>query len=1181
MSSAKKIVRLNQPFTNNFMAILAMLGLFVILGVQSLPAQTGRANISGTVTDSQGAVVSGATVTATNTATGVATPTTTNGAGAFSILQLIPGNYNVRVEKEGFGAQEKANVTLTAEQNLGADFALQPGKVSEKVTVEAGAELVHTESAELSETINEHSITELPLNGRNPASLVLLTPGTTDVLGTTVGQHQSYTTFPTEGGASTNGGRQGSTLYLLDGAYNMDNYHLLAAPFPNPDATQEFSVIGNNFDPRYGFTPGGVVSIVTKSGTNNWHGDAFDFLRNGALNAKDYFTKQTDNIKRNQFGGSLGGPIVKDKFFVFGNYQGTRQTRQVLTGSGYVPTTAMRAGDFSAFCQSGFTNGLCNDRNPNPNNPSDPFVNDQIWIADPNGNSGTTHTVSQAQANPALYYPGNIICQTAAGCAAPYAVTPFNPASVTLVNFMPTNTLNALGLVPAIGYGNINNFNEETIRGDYNLNDHNRISGRAFLNFFNQPAFSKSFLQSDRSWIAHWQNYSGTWTWTISPHVVNNLTGSFNRLYDHSNSGLTAGGKPICYSQLIKVSEPNTPCSIEDLSISGGYGAGSVPINAQNFNEINRWTYGFSDSLSISKGKHLIVAGVDVLRQYWFENTDWLGLPLVDFSGGNQGYFTGSGFADFLLGDLGHFEQGGGESNAIHAWMVAPYVADQIKVRPNFTLSVGLRWEPWIAPVTASGRIAVYNPGQQSTRYPNAPVGMVFPGDSGVPSAGTPSDYWRFFDPRVGLAWQPKALPNTSIRAAFGMFATPIDYANWNHAADTAPFSPTYTFSASTIINNQAVGIIPFSDPWSAYSPTGGVSPFPPFPNPGTSPSSSTTAGFQKPVSIPDGFDLNYTDGRTYTWNLSLEHQFGSNWLAKAAYVASESDHQSLAWDHNYGQYFGPGNPLNGTPLDPVNFAEVLTVGSPGTANYESGQFTIERRFSHGLQFTGNYTYSKTIDWYSTATTAFTSGIFNPRCLRCNRSNSSLDVPHTFVANFVYETPTLSTWNAPTRLLLGGWEISGIYRAQSGNTFWITSGQNTSFDNRGQDNPDYASGYDHVVTSYSNFKVAHSSGGVGQFLNPANFTLAPLGTKGNIGRNPLGAFGPWYNNWDLGMMKNFRFTERYRLQFRWEMFNAFNRTTFDYNNLDTNATSNTFGQFFGTNGNFPARVMEAALKFSF
>ena len=762
---------------------------------------------------------------------------------------------------------------------------------------------MHTESAELSQTINERAIDELPLNGRNPASLVLLTPGTMDASTIPGVSYQTYTTFPTETGASSNGGRNGSTLYLLDGAYNVDNYDLAAAPFPNPDATQEFTVIGNNFDARYGFTPGGVVSIVTKSGTNSWHGDIFEFVRNGDFNAKDYFTGQTNEVHRNQFGGSIGGPIVRDKLFVFGNYQGTRQSIFNSQSTGYVWTPAMiNNGDFSAYCQSGFTNGLCNDRTtgPDPNNPNGPavpYVTDQIYTANFNNPVGfpasgvplseiTTSGVSSG-AGPTQtigYYPNNMV-----------PVSSFSPQAVALANVLATGLtpLNQYGSITGAGYPTLNDYDEFTIRGDYNLNEKNRISGRVYDNFFNQPAYSGgNAVSTNRSWLVNWQSYAGTWSWTISPHIVNNMTGSYSRMYDTSNSGLLIGGKRICYSQFINVVDPNTPCSIEELTINGGYqSAGGFPINTQNFNGINRWTGGFSDSLSISKGKHLMVAGVDVLRQYWYENTDWTALPFVDFKGGPQGQFTGNGFSDFLLGYTSNFEQGGGESNATNSWMIAPYFADQIKLTSHLTMSVGVRWEPFISPVPASGREAIWDPGQQSTRYPNAPLGMLFPGDPGVPSTGTRSDYKRFFDPRFGLAWQPKSLPNTSIRVAVGLYATPIEYSSWNHAADTEPFSPIYNFTTTGSVNGAPVPIIPFANPWSVFAPTGGASPFPPFPSPGTSPSSSAT--FITPVLINSGFALNYTDGRTYTWNMSIEHQFGSNWLAKAAYVASESDHQS------------------------------------------------------------------------------------------------------------------------------------------------------------------------------------------------------------------------------------------------------------------------------------------------
>lgn len=1136
--------------------------------------QQGQASISGSVADNSGASLADAKVTLINKGTGLTTKGTTNEAGRYTFLFVPVGVYDIQAEKQGFQTQVRTGLTLTAEQQAAADFTLKVGQVSEKIEVSANAQAVETESAALGTVVTEQTISELPLNGRNPADLVLLTPGTTDVLQSDVAQHQSYTTFPVETGASSSGGRQGSTIYFLDGAYNLDNYHLLAAPFPNPDATQEFRVIGNNFDPRYGFAPGGVVSIVTKSGTNRWHGDLFEFFRNNALNASEYFTQSTDLIKRNQFGGSIGGPIAKDKLFVFGNYQGTRQRRSVLAGNGHVPTTAMRNGDFGAYCQSGFdANGLCLDRNGN-------YIANQLWnpatnlITNADGNlvggeygvNNSSYQMTDVTAHPGMFFPFNRIDPTT-----------FDQGALTLLSYMPSNTVDPFGRLAIAGYPNINDYNEETIRGDYNISNSHRLNGRAFINFFNQPTTSIDLFTSDRSWTAHWQSYSATWTWTINPKIVNNFTASYSRLYDTSNSGLKVNGKGICYSQLVSVSDPtSTPCSIEGFSVGGGYDRGSIPLNAQNFNGINRWTYGFSDSISVQKGKHLIVAGVDVLRQYWYENTDWLALPIINWNGGTNGQFTGSSFADFLLGDVGNYLQGGGESNEIHAWMVAPYVADQIKVKPNLTISLGLRYEPWMAPVATGGRISMYIPGQQSTRYPNAPAGLVFPGDKGVPSAGVPSDYKKFWDPRVGIAWQPKGLGNTSVRAAIGMFAVPMDYANFNHASDLAPFSPTYQFQAGSIVNGNPVQIIPFSNPWSVYTPLNGQNPFPPFSSPGTVPPSDTS--ISSPLDIPDGFSPNFTGGRTYTWNASIEHLFGSNWLARAAYVGAETDHQGIASDQNYGQFFGAGDPNNGTRLNP-NFGQVLIVSSPGTANYQAAEFTLDKKFANGLQATANYTYSHTIDWYSTNTTAFTSGIFDPRCLKCNRANSSLDVPQVLTLSFVYQTPSFRSSSRGLDLVLGGWQLSGIWSAHSGNATWIVSGEGTSFDNRGQDRPDYAPGK-HAVSHNDWHKAPAFAGNSYSYLNASDFVSAQPGEKGNIGRNPTGMFYPGWNNWDLGVSKWFTLTERYRLQFRWEMFNAFNRETFGC--LDNNwggGANPTFGQF-GCSTSTP-RTMQAALKFTF
>ncbi len=633
---------------------------------------------------------------------------------------------------------------------------------------------------------------------------------------------------------------------------------------------------------------------------------------------------------------------------------------------------------------------------------------------------------------------------------------------------------------------------------------------------------------------------------------------------------------------------PSTPCSIELVQINGGYqSTGGPPYNLQNFNGVNRWTGGFSDNISISKGKHLIVAGVDFLKQYWYLNTDWTALSLAWFGGGQNGAFTGHGFSDFLLGDMNGFQQGGGESDIIRASMFAPYIADQIKVKPNLTVSLGLRYEPWMGPVASSGRMAYYIPGAQSTRYPNAPSGMIFPGDSDVPSAGVPSDYKKYWDPRVGIAWQPKALPNTSVRAAFGMYASPMEYGTFNHVSDFAPFSNQYVFNTNS---SDGLGgtypIVPFDHPWSVYTPTGGVDPFPDaFANPNKAPGSD--AVFTLPISLGPVFPLNFTNGRTYTWNLSLEHQFGANWVARAAYVGSESDHIP------YSQNINLGKPICGpvsATCDPVTSNEPLLADyAPGlfenksdaTSSYNAGQFTLEKRFSRGFQFAANYTYAHTIDLVQGGTGLGGSGLLNPSCLTCNRGNSNFDVPHRLTVNFVYETPTLAGWNRATKLVLGGWEIGGIYEARSGLPFKINCGCTSSWQLAGNDLAQLASGVTKVSTHPGS--VQWAPGGLLGYLDKADFDPAgpPQGTTGNTGRNPTGLFGPGVNTWDFNFSKNFRFTDRYRFQFRWEMYNAFNRTTFYLSDQSASASASSFGLINRTDPVYPSRVMQAAAKFTF
>jgi hypothetical protein len=433
----------------------------------------------------------------------------------------------------------------------------------------------------------------------------------------------------------------------------------------------------------------------------------------------------------------------------------------------------------------------------------------------------------------------------------------FSPAALKIAESLPRST-DPLGKVSVGGFTSAQDYKEFTIRGDYYHSRNHRFTGRTFFNNFTQPEQTHSLLNSARSWLARWQNHSGTYTWIISPSVVNNLVGAYTRLNSTSISGLRdKDGNRICYSQLIQVADPpSSPCSIEGLFVGGSFGIG------QNFNFIGRWTWSVSDSITINKGRHLIVAGVDVLETVLDLATDWLALPIIPSTDPSPAMScpTFSWAASRIIC------RAAANTSGFHATQVGSYVQDQIKVKPNLTVNVGLRWEPFFAPVPGSGRIPVFSPGQQSQRYKNAPVGLVFPGDPGISDAGLPGGL-NYFDPRLGIAWQPGFMKHTSIRAAFGIFTSPVDYSSWNHTADTSPFSPTYNLFA----NDPAIKRINFDNPWNTYAPVGGKSPFPPFPSPGSRrramlalsrPCSSRVAGI--------GFKL----ARNQSWNLSIE-RFG------------------------------------------------------------------------------------------------------------------------------------------------------------------------------------------------------------------------------------------------------------------------------------------------------------------
>ena len=1083
------------------------------------------ARLSGSVTDPSGAVVPGVKVTAQNLATDLTVTVESDSAGDYAFNSLPVGHYKITALSAGFSLLVTTGVELTVGQSATLNLALKPGGASDTVTVTGGAELINTTTAELSQVVDEATIKDLPLNGRDPGTLVFLSAGVTNELNSQASTLQATNSFPNESGASAGGQRQGSTWYLLDGVSNMDTYTLLSLPFPNPDATQEFRVISNNFDARNGFAPSAVVSVQTKSGSNEFHGGVFEFIRNDIFNAKNPFSGLKDPLKRNQFGGFVGGPVLKDKLFFFANYQGTRQSLTSETNTTYTPTQAERNGDFSALLSVTDQNG-----NPAPIVLPPPFVNNKI--------------------DPSLYSPG-------AEGLLKYLPLGQNPQT-GLTNF-------ALPTQPTF-------YNELTARVDYTVNDKQRMFVRSFQNDYNQPSetLPNNILAAILGANGVYLNEVVNHTWAINAKTLNTFALGYISYDFHTGTAIpNSSGKPLCLSQFINVADPPNACYIEDLNVvAGGATSPYLPPTgfvtfSSNPDNTKRRDFSGTETFTETVGPHTISAGVDLFHRHHTEASLFEESPVIGFNGE---YDNGVPFADFLLGKADSLFQGAGEAGATSQWMFGAYAQDQYKIRPKLTATLGVRWDPNSPAHVAGGRGADYIPGQQSTRFPNAPLGLVFPGDTGITDTLYDASY-TYFEPRIGVSWSIR--PATVVRSAFGVFTTPMEDAFYQRVWDVAPFSPGYSPNSSTTL------YVPFDNPWANFGGgpdlTPGKSPFPPFAGPQQDPPASSTFG--NGTGVPATFIPNLKLGVTQSWNLSLEQQFTRALALHLAYVGSESYHQATTVDRNPGNPGTPGqpDPNRGLRFNPA-FGGIIQVQDGGTASYSALQAGVEHKFSHGIQFQSNFTWSKTTDVGGSGDPDFESSVSDPFDIGHDKGPSSLNVPFVWVSYGLYQAPTFAGRGAFTKNFLGGWEISAIYTAESGEPFTINggNGNNNSGYDEGQDRADLVAGQSYKIRS------GGKSNWINNYFNQAAFTQNEIGTPGNSPKFFIQS--PPARDMDLSFIKNFSFREVYRTQFRWEMFNATN--TPSYGSPDNNPTDGNFGQITGI-GPYAPRVMQAALKITF
>lgn len=1084
-------------YTLRFLILLT----FVCLSSFPAFAQGASASVSGIVSDTTGAVLPGVAVTAQNTDTMLKQATISSSSGLYSLAPLPPGNYRITVAQQGFAGYTVLR-TLTVGEAASLNIELKVGAAAQSVTVNEGQVLIDTTNSEISNVIGQKEITQLPLNGRDPAGLIFLSPGVQNVLNQSgVGTLPTSNTFLTEVGGSGNGGQQGSTFAMLDGIPNMDTYDGLMQPFPNPDATHAFQAVTDNYSAQFGYSPAAIINIETNSGTNSIHGNLFEFIRNNDLNAANWFSGAVDQLKQNQFGGSIGAPIIKSKLFLFANYQGTRASKASETETSYTPTAAMLEGDFSAL----------------PITLNAPFA-----------------TVSgvKNQIDPAL----------------------FSSAAVTMADeTLPLGQVASSGLVTFAGPKVEDATEEGLLRLDYTMSDKMRFFLRSFISEYDDPGGQTkgnilAGVTGQRGWFL---NEEVSNTWLPTPSLVNTVNAAWTYLnvWDGSQV-LTKSGTPFCLSEIINVSDP-PGCYMEtanaQFSVSGG-----TP------NENPRTTWWLSDNAIKTFGANTIKFGGNFAHQYSNNLTTWPATATIQFSG----QFTGYANADFLLGDASSFYQGAAQYTQMVGVQFALYVEDQYRLTPKLTVTAGLRWDPDWAPTAVNGGVG-FLPGQQSQKYPTAPTGVIYPGDKGLNSTLRKSSN-AYFEPRVSVAFS--ATPKTVFRAGFGLFNAPLFSAFYNHTTGIAPTDPEYNLTATVS------SPISFANPWASFTATGGTDPFTsstllPQPN-----LPADEAIFLLPMSIGAVFSPNFKLPVTQSWNASIEKQLTQAVALHLAYVGSQTYHQSTIVDLNPGIFAD-----NAQRTTYPDFSDIEEMNNEGTSSYQAMQLGTTVHEYHGLTVDSHFTWSKTLDLSDSGNTAWHGGLGDPFSNATDRNwnygVAGTNIPLVWVTSAIYTTPSLNGRRSLLKTVGGSWEVSGIGTMQSGYPFsiWGGNGGDSSGSLQYGDRADLVSGQ-----SFKTHQGAKSNW-LNEYFNTSAFTSNAAGTFGDTGKNILK--GPGMNTWDIAVMKNFKVVqERYNLQFRWEMFNAFNHPNFGL--PDNTVTDANFGQITSL-GPVAPRVMQGALKLSF
>jgi hypothetical protein len=1069
------------------LVVSAIVLSLVVVGTASAQAVSG-AQVSGVVRDESGAVLPGATVTMTKTDTEFVRTAITSTDGAYVLPNLPVGPYQLKVTLDGFSTYVRDGIVLQVSSNPAIDAVLKVGTLAETVTVTGAAAMVETRSTGVGQVIDNQRVVEMPLNGRQATELIFLSGLATSA---PAGDLNTNKNFPTVT-ISVAGGQANGITYIMDGGTHNDPFNNLNLPTPFPDALQEFKVETSSLPARYGHHAASAVNVVTRSGTNKLSGSGFEFLRNYRFNARNALATERDSLNRNQYGGTLGGPIQKNRLFFFSAYQGKDEKSNPATTIRYVPTAAMLAGDFSAIASPACNAGRQVTLNA-------PFVNNQI------------------------------------------AASQLNPVALGMTKYLPVAT-DPCGKVQ-FGIPNNNTEHQALGKVDFNITPRQTMQARYLYAKYDNPATfdGKNALTLSRTGQTN-QVHSLLvgHNFLPSPNFVNALRVTFNKTINDRTlpAYFTATELGSKISSLVP--------GYVGLNVTGnGFSIGNGGTNPGYFNSQG---IQLADDVDYVMGQHQVSFGANWIHT----KIETLNNRPTNGAFTFNGQTTGLPLADFLVGRPSSFLQGNPVYDYDNHDYVGAYVQDEWRMRSNLSLNVGLRWEPYIPLRNTYGWVSHFDrtrfdQGLHSKVYPQAPAGLVFPGDEGYPGDATTHGRMANLAPRAGVIWTPGGDDRMSIRGAWGVFYdTP-------HLFFNTRFANNPPWGAQLTITNPPGGL---TDPYAGY-PGGN-----PFPALNTNWQTAAFPAFGVYVNTP--FNLKPT--QLQQWNVSVQRQV-ADWLFTASYLGNHSAHLWRATELNPAVYSATattGNTNQRRVLYLANQTEgqlygtIGQVDDTGRANYNGMLLSAQRRLKNNLSVLANWTLSKCMS--DPATTEITGPtVMNPNNPDADYSYCASDRRHVVNLSAVLRLPAAK--GSVVRMVLGDWQFSPIVRWQSGNRSTITSGLDRSL--TGVLN-------DRAVQILDN---PYGNGTTANYLNPAAFAQPTLGTFSNL--TPFSVVNPSNFQNDLAITRAFKAGAE-RLQFRWEIFNVINHV--NLNAPVTSLNSASFGQI-QTAGD--PRIMQFALKVDF